>query len=77
MGGLMLPLELYPAWLQRIAAWTPFAPLLNGPGRMAFGLAPERAAQTAAALVIWGVLAALLLTLLYRRGLRALDVNGG
>jgi ABC-2 type transport system permease protein len=77
LGGLMLPLELYPEWLRSIAAWTPFAPLLNGPGRMAFGLSPDRAAQTAAALALWGLLTALTLTLLYRRGLRALDVNGG
>ncbi len=77
LGGLLLPLELYPDWLRQLAAWTPFPPLLNGPGRMAFGLAPERAAETAGAIALWGGLTALALALLYRRGLRALDVNGG
>jgi len=77
LGGLLLPLEIYPAWLREIAAWTPFSALMHGPGRMAFGWQPEFAALVALKLVFWGVVASLLVTWIYRRGLRALDVNGG
>jgi ABC-2 type transport system permease protein len=77
LGGLMLPLEVYPAWLREVAMWTPFSALMHGPGRMAFGWQPEYAAMVAVKLIFWGVVASLLVTFVYRRGLRALDVNGG
>ena len=77
LGGLILPLSIYPEWLQAIARWTPFPSLLYGPGRSARGLDLGAAATTALMLLFWGVLGAALLVVLYRRGLRILDVNGG
>ncbi len=35
-GGLMLPLSLYPEWMQRIATMTPFPAMVNLPGTMVF-----------------------------------------
>jgi ABC-2 type transport system permease protein len=77
LGGLLLPLALYPAWLRTTAEWTPFAAFLNGPGRLAMGLDVPSALRDAALLVAWTVAAALLLRTLHRRALRVLDVNGG
>ena len=77
LGGLMLPLEIYPAWLRTIAEWTPFSALMYGPGRMAFGFDPTFAALVACKLIGWGIVASALLVWVYRRALRVLDVNGG
>lgn len=77
LGGLMLPLEVYPAWLREIALWTPFSALMHGPGRMAFGWQPELAGLVAAKLVFWAAVATALVVVVERRALRALDVNGG
>ena len=77
LGGLILPLSLYPAWIRGFAAWTPFSALLYGPGSLAFGLDLAGAARSAALLVGWGLVAAAALSALWRRGLRVLDVNGG
>jgi ABC-2 type transport system permease protein len=77
LGGLMLPLEIYPSWLREIALWTPFSALMYGPGRMAFGWQPELAGLVALKLVCWGGVATACLIWIYRRGLRVLDVNGG
>jgi ABC-2 type transport system permease protein len=77
LGGLLVPLEIYPTWLRELAMWTPFSALMHGPGRMAFGWQPELAAWVAAKLVFWGILATVLVTWTYRRGLRVMDVNGG
>jgi ABC-2 type transport system permease protein len=77
LGGLFVPLEIYPGWLREIALWTPFAAMLHGPGRMAFGWQPELALLVAAKLFFWGVAVSALLYLVYRRALRVLDVNGG
>lgn len=77
LGGLILPLEIYPHWLRAIAAWTPFSALMHGPGRMALGHDPGFALLIALKLLVWGVVSTGILWCVYRRALRALDVNGG
>ena len=77
LGGLVLPLTLYPAWLRAIAEASPFAPFLFGPGRLALGHDPAAVLRTVLLLLAWGTAAALAAAWLHRRGLRVLDVNGG
>jgi ABC-2 type transport system permease protein len=77
LGGLVLPLTLYPDWLRRIAEASPFSAFLYGPGRLALGFDPAAALRTVAMLLLWGAAAGLLAAWLHRRGLRVLDVNGG
>jgi ABC-2 type transport system permease protein len=77
LGGLMLPLEIYPDWLREIALWTPFSALMHGPARMVFGWQPELAAWLALKLAIWALVVAALLAWVHARALRELDVNGG
>ena len=76
-GGLLLPLEIYPVWLQRVAAWTPFSAMMHGPGRMAFGHQPELALELALRLAAWAAVATLLVWATHRRALHALEINGG
>ena len=77
LGGLILPLDLYPGWLRTVADWTPFPWLLYGPGRTALHFEAGFAGETAVLLLAWGTGAAFLLAWVHRRGLRVLDVNGG
>ena len=35
-GGLFLPIQIYPEWMQSLAWWTPYPALLNVPAMMAF-----------------------------------------
>ena len=77
LGGLVLPLTLYPAWLRAIAEASPFAAFLYGPGRLALGYDPAATLGTVLSLLAWGTAAALIAAWLYRRALRVLDVHGG
>jgi ABC-2 type transport system permease protein len=77
LGGLVLPLHLYPDWLQTAARWTPFSAMLYGPGRMAMAYDPAGALRTAAEIVAWSLVGVLWLRWLSGRALRVLDVNGG
>jgi ABC-2 type transport system permease protein len=77
LGGLMLPLEVYPEWLRQIALLTPFAALMNGPGRMAFGWQPRVALLVGVQLLAWSAVAIALLAWVYTRARRALEVSGG
>jgi ABC-2 type transport system permease protein len=77
LGGLMLPLEVYPQWLRGIALATPFPALLNGPGRMAFGWQPSLALQVVLQLLFWSIVAVAFLVWVYGRARRSLEVSGG
>lgn len=77
LGGLLLPLEIYPAWLREVAWASPFAPMLWGPGAMAFGLDVSLAAEVALRQALWSLVALGFVLWLYRRALRALTVGGG
>jgi ABC-2 type transport system permease protein len=77
LGGLILPLSIYPGWLREVARWTPFPSLLYGPGRSVLGWDLGAALSTAGLLLLWGALGVAALLALFRRGLRVLDVNGG
>jgi ABC-2 type transport system permease protein len=77
LGGLVLPLEFYPRFLVRIAAWTPFPSLLYGPASFLLGAAPERAVRLGAELVFWIVLMSAAAVALFRRAASSLELNGG
>lgn len=77
LGGLMVPLVLYPAWLRELASWTPFAAMLSGPGGMVFSGSSWRCLEVGGALLLWILVALAMLRMLYLRGLRALVLNGG
>jgi len=77
LGGLLLPLEIYPDRLRTVAEWTPFAAMLNGPGRMVFGVDGSDALAVGLLLAGWLALAAGLLSALWARASRSLEAYGG
>jgi len=77
LGGLMLPLSIYPPWLRSIAEWSPFAALLFGPAELVLGAPPERVLGCMLRLACWGALFALMLVGLERRASRIVTVHGG
>jgi ABC-2 type transport system permease protein len=54
LGGLLVPLALYPAWLQTVAWCSPFAPMLNGIARLVFEVRVADLIGTAVLLAAWG-----------------------
>lgn len=77
LGGLMLPLAIYPDWLQTIARWTPFPAILGDRSALVFDYSLQDVLSLTGTLIAWGGAAFLLLFALYRRGLRILHVEGG
>lgn len=59
-GGLLLPLELYPQWMQNIAWATPFPAILYGPGSFAFGKSAGDTITLLGIQVFWCVVTSLL-----------------
>ena len=77
MGGLMIPLDLYPPWLQSAAACLPFSAMIYGPARALVAFDAHEAASALARLLAWLAVAVLLLTLTFSRASRRLALNGG
>lgn len=77
LGGLMLPLSIYPGWLQTIALHTPFAAALYGPGQLIMHGDAALALRLSCELLGWITLAASVVFWLERRGRRAITLHGG
>jgi ABC-2 type transport system permease protein len=77
LGGLMLPLAIYPDWFRALASYTPFAALLFGPGSLVMAPDPSLALRLLGQLLGWGVLAALVVVGLERKGRRNITLHGG
>ncbi len=67
LGGLMVPIILYPPWLQQIASWTPFYYLLFGVAQIALKGVTVVCIHTAIALCLWGGIGMILVALIQRK----------
>lgn len=76
LGGMLLPLQLYPEGLRDVAVWTPFAAVLNGPGSLALSSA-RPVGLVAASILAWSMATALAIAWVFRRGLRRVEIGGG
>ena len=77
LGGMLLPLDLFPLWLQKISIHLPFAYITYAPAKLGVAFSFSYAGQ-----VIFGQLAylvaSILLTLfVFSKGVKKLNVNGG
>jgi len=77
LGGLMLPIGIYPDWLRVIAEHTPFAALLYGPGQLVVQGGADNVLRLAVTLAAWGALFLMVVVLLERRARRNVCLHGG
>jgi ABC-2 type transport system permease protein len=77
LGGLMMPIELYPEFVRRVAPLTPFPSVLAGPASLVLRSSLAGSGALARDLAIWGGITALVLFGMFRRATSTLSVNGG
>ena len=77
LGGMMIPLDFYPEWLQRISKSSPFAFVMYGPSRLFVSPGWRRFSALFAGQLAWLLVLGVLLIFTYSRGLRRLAINGG
>jgi ABC-2 type transport system permease protein len=78
MSGYLVPLELMPRWVGRIAEWLPFRYMLGAPVEWIVGLSSREAALHDLALQwLWVGLFALIARAVWRRGLARFEAYGG
>jgi ABC-2 type transport system permease protein len=76
-GGLMLPLDVYPAGLQTVAAWTPFPAMLAGPAAIVLEHGRMDGVGLAARLIAWSAVIAVAVQWTFTRASATSTVNGG
>jgi viologen exporter family transport system permease protein len=77
LGGLMLPIRLYPDVVRRIADLTPFPAILAGPASFVLDGGGITAGALGARLAVWWGVTVVTVCWLFRRAVNAMTVNGG
>ena len=77
LGGLLIPLPLYPLWLQNIAYCTPYPAMLYGPASLVYNVSIGHVIFTISSLILWIGIVFLALSWVYQKGRYKLEINGG
>jgi ABC-2 type transport system permease protein len=77
IGGLFMPLDIFPDWLRAISNLLPFKYLVYAPARTFVRFEADFFFESLAGIGLYIALVGALLMLLYTRGARRLAVNGG
>ena len=77
LGGMMIPLDVFPEPLSSIARALPFSSIVYGPSRQWVSPTPGFFLETLLKVGIYGAFAFLIVFLLFRAGQRNVTVNGG
>lgn len=77
LGGMLIPLDFFPPAWRAVAEWLPFNHILYGPARTLAHFQPARFWSLLWHQAAWIIFFTVLVSLLYRAGVRRLNVNGG
>lgn len=77
IGGMMLPLELFPEGLQKVCAWLPFQTVIYFPVKTIVQFDGPRLGSMLAVQSGWTLVLGLVLAYVFRKGVKKLNVNGG
>jgi ABC-2 type transport system permease protein len=77
VGGLFLPLEMFPEWLQQVVRWLPFQFITYAPAHAFVNFEPGFVLQAATGQAVYVVMLSALVTLIWQRARRRLVVHGG
>lgn len=77
LGGMLIPLELFPNWLASVARYLPFAYVTYGPARLAVNFNLIDFIHTISYQLGFLFIFILISAVVFRRGVRVLNVNGG
>lgn len=77
LGGMLIPLDFFPPALRGVASWIPFNFIIYGPAHLMTNFRLDFLWPLLTRQLLWIGFFAALTTLLYRAGIRRLNINGG
>jgi ABC-2 type transport system permease protein len=75
--GTLFPLELFPSWLQPAIKCSPIYAVNYGPAKLTIDFSFLTAGKVIIVQLIYLAITTLLLIILFRKGVKKLNVNGG
>ena len=75
--GVFFPIDMFPKWLQPILKYTPVYTVLYGPVILVLKFSYALFLKIIFAQLIYFIVVVLIITILYKRGAKKLNVNGG
>ena len=75
--GIMFPVEVFPLWAQPMIRFTPIFVVTYGPAKLIIDYSTGMALQVLLSQLIYFVISLGFLILIYQRGVKKLNVNGG
>lgn len=77
LGGMMVPLDIFPGWLEQVARLLPFQNIVYTPASFAVGMASQSVGAAVSSQMLWILIFGSLTVFIYQMGVRRLHVNGG
>ncbi|WP_374712472.1 ABC transporter permease [Symbiobacterium terraclitae] len=77
LGGMLIPVQLYPEAVRRLVDWLPFRHMIGGPAELFVHFSWSGAAELLLNQALWLAVFGLVCAGIYRRGVRRVDLNGG
>ena len=77
LGGVLIPLDFFPALLRKVAASLPFSYIFYRPARLCVAFEIHEGVSVISGQLLWILLLGLLLQSLYDSGVKKVNVNGG
>lgn len=77
IGGMLMPLELFPEALQRIGHYLPLQAIVYIPAKTAVAFDAAKLPGMLATQALWAAVFAVIVILVYRKGVKKLNVTGG
>ncbi len=77
LGGMLIPLDFYPVWLQNLSKSLPFAYMMYGPARLFVHFDLALFFQIIGGQILWLTVLTGGMILAFARGVRRLAINGG
>lgn len=75
--GTMFPIEMFPQYLRPIIKCTPIYVVTYGPAKLLINFSLQNFVQILLAQIIYLFVATILTLILYEKGVKKLNVNGG
>lgn len=75
--GTVIPLEFFPPIMAKILKYSPIVAISYGPGRLLVNFSYTVASKILLAQIVYIIIAFILTKLLYKKGVKKLNVNGG
>lgn len=77
LGGMLIPIDMFPDWLEKMVKYLPFAYVTYAPAKLAVNYSSSLFKNTIIIQIVYLIVFVTITIGIYNKGVRSLNVNGG